>query len=169
MTRKWERMVAKNSKNVNKQREKYGRKPDSPKTQEKFKGRGWLFPTVLAAVGIMYMILFASTAGTTIYWVTVGSYLLLALIFFFRRPFIEVKRNQLTFRRWNALKFASSEDIKQIMLQNGAVIIVLKKNKSRWIFSRLIQRYDTDAIAERLKEFARAHGVALTDERNSLQ
>src|SRR4051794_18799714 len=105
MSRKWERMVRKNSKSVNKTRQKSGQ----PKITEMqsdgsvtFKGRSWFLPMLLVATGVFCLISFRNMAGQdNLYWITGASYIFLAiLIYVVRRPFIKIGKNALTSRRF---------------------------------------------------------------------
>ncbi|MEB3102711.1 hypothetical protein [Ferviditalea candida] len=159
MSRKWERMVQKNTEKLNKQRAKFGRTPISEAESSKIRGRNWVGPILLVLVAIYYMLTFISTSNTSMYWVTAISYLLLAALFVFRRPFLEIDRKNLSTRRFSGFKSLGADDIDQIVIQKGYVIISAKDGKTRWVFSRLIQLYDIGMLSEKLQEFAKNHSI----------
>ncbi|HEX7056456.1 MAG TPA: hypothetical protein VF260_04565 [Bacilli bacterium] len=164
MSRKWERMVSRNTKIANKRREKSGKKPISADDGTKFMGRSWMLPIVFVMIDVFYAVTFVSSANSSIYWVTIASYLLLALLFWWRRPYLKIGRKELTLRKWSANKSVSAEEINKITLQKGFVIVELKAKRRRWVFSHLLQLYNTDKMAEKLQEFARVNAVTIERE-----
>lgn len=165
MSRRWERMVQKNTEKANKQRAKSGRTPIS-ETGNKIKGRNWIGPALLVLVALFYMFNFLSTAKTALYWITAISYLFLAALFVFRRPFLEIDRKQLTTRRFSGYKTLGIDNVDRIVIQKGYVIISAKDGKTRWVFSRLIQLYDIDKLSEKLQEFAKNHSIPIINQSN---
>lgn len=163
MSRKWERMVYKNSKKTNQQRKKQGIRsvPSSIEENEDwFKGRNMILPSLLTAFAVFFSIIFWGIPGErNLYWVTVFSYLLLAVFLFLKRPYLRVGKNFVSSRRFAVDKRLESGDIKGILVQPGYVVIERKTGGMNWVFSRLIHRYDTAQMADRLKEFAKANSI----------
>lgn len=170
MARSWERAVRKNSKNVNKIRKMQGKQEIGTVAKQQdfdqFLGRNIILPCTLIALALLYALLFTGATqqtSTTMYWVTVGLYLLLGVVLFLRRPFLNIGKSFLGTRRWNRDRRFEAEQIKQITLQKGYVIIEPKTKDANWVFSRLTNRYDTAAIGERLKRFAQVNDVPLEE------
>lgn len=164
MSRKWERMVQKNTKVTNKHRVSQGKSTLSevgkPKV-DRHLGRNIVFPLLFAGVSVFFSIAFIGIPGqsTGMYWFTVISYMALALLFFIRRPFLNITKDAVSTRKFGSIQYVKAEDIKLITLQPGYVIIELKTKKSNWVFSRAFNRYDTAAMATALQIFAAGHGI----------
>lgn len=166
MSRKWERQVERNAKKVNAQRKRFGQQPmyeqskGSVGSDERIKGRSIIMPFILACAGVFYMTMFWNARDEFIYWVTVISYLVLSVIvFLFRRPFLDIGKQTLMTRKFAGFRTVKPEDIEQIESQPGYIIVKLKGKGSRWVFSRSMNRFDTDYMEKRLKEFAVKHNV----------
>lgn len=167
MSRKWERMVIKNTKAINKGRTKQG-KPilsETAKDERIFKGRSVMYTLLLIGVSVFMLVTQPASGQNTLYWFTVISYFLLGLmIFFARRPFLNIGKNQISTRKLTGNKYMHASDIKLISLMDGYVMIDFNGKQSRWVFSRLLNRFDTAAMGEQLKIFAQHNQVALKDE-----
>jgi hypothetical protein len=162
MSRKWERMVDKNTKNVNRQRQKFGKSlVASNSVEDRLLGRNWIPPVLFISIAFFYMITFKSTYGTTMYWITVISYVLLGVMLFFRRPFLAIRKSELVTRKFGGFKSLEAADIGQITVQKGYVVIVSKNKKERWVFSRAFHRYNTLEMGERLKKFGTLHDIPI--------
>lgn len=164
MSRTWERKVRKNTDVINKQRKKQGAPRFTPQVDkvERFKGRSYIAPILLVLFIAMYALIVTGDPefqSTTMFWVTVGCYILLAVVFFLRRPYIAVGKDYVQTRKMTGDKRLSVAAIKAISVQSGYVIIEQQKG-GNWVFSRLLYRYPTDEISERLKEFAKVNGIA---------
>ncbi|MFH5184608.1 hypothetical protein ACHHV8_19240 [Paenibacillus sp. TAB 01] len=169
MSRKWERMVQKNTKNANKTRKKQGKPLLSESASDgavTIRGRSWLLPLFLVVVGLFCFLVFRTQEQQdTLYWVTGGSYIVLALfIFLVRRPFLKVGKDFLLTRRFAGDRRVEPSQIQEIEISGGSVVISLLNSKGRWVFTRLIHRMDTDQLGEKLKEFAANNNVALKAE-----
>ncbi|TDF99568.1 hypothetical protein [Paenibacillus piri] len=169
MSRKWERMVQKNTKTTNKLRAKQGKPSLSQAVSDgtiTIKGRNWLMPVLLICVGIFCYITFAITPqDETLYWLTGGCYILLGVFtYFVRRPFLRIGKNFLLTRRFTGDKRADAAQIEEIVLTKDAVVIALQGKGGKWVFTRLYHRIDVSAMADKLKEFAQLNGVALKSE-----
>ncbi|MCS7461158.1 hypothetical protein N0M98_13470 [Paenibacillus doosanensis] len=169
MSRKWERMVQKNTKLTNKARVKQGKPTLSEAASDgsvTVRGRSWLMPLLLICVGIFCFIAFYDVyQNDNLYWVTGGSYIALGLfIFWLRRPFLKIGGKELVSRRFGGDKRVEAAQIKEILLQKDAVVISLTTSKTKWVFTKLYHRFDIGSLSETLKEFAERNGVALRNE-----
>lgn len=164
MSRTWERKVRKNTNQINKARKKHGVSQIGTSTAPKvdrFKGRNYIFPIFLVLMISMYTILVTTAPDfepTTMLWVTIGCYLFLALIFLLRRPYIAIGKDYIQTRKMTGDKKLHASNIKGISVQKGAIVIMQQKG-ANWVFSRLLNRYPTDEISERLQEFAKIHNL----------
>lgn len=162
MSRKWARQVERNSKRINAQRKRLGQSSigQTGKDNDMMKGRSLMLPAFLLFVGISYMISFWQVDRGGLFWVTVVSYFLLAVIVFaWRRPFLKIGKQSLSTRKFAGMRTVYADDIEQIEAQNGYVVIMFKNKKARWVFSRTFHRYDTKLMAEKLRNFASANQV----------
>lgn len=169
MSRKWERMVRKNTKTTNKSRQKSGQ----PKISEiqsdgsvTLKGRSWFLPMLLTATGVFCLISFRGIAGQdNLYWITGISYIFLAvLIYYVRRPFIKIGKNALTSRRFGGDRTIEASQIDEITVSKDAVTVQIKPKGNRWVFTRLYNRFQMDELSGKIKEFAAKNNVALKEE-----
>lgn len=171
MSRSWERMVTKNTSQLNKQRKKDG-KPSiyaskGSATADIFRGRNFVLPVTLVALAAIYVLLGMASQqqamSTSITWIVVGLYILLAVVIFLRRPFLKVDKNSISTIKFNRDRRLTADQIASIKVGSGSVVIELKGAKGKkgkvskggnWVFTRLINRYDTAAMGERLERFA---------------
>lgn len=163
MSRSWERKVRKNMSHLNKQRKKQG--ADSivlnADKAEKLVGRNYIAPILLILFISLYLILVQSQDDfqmDTMFWVTVFCYILLAAIFFVRRPYLKIGKDYVQTRRMTGDKRLPAASIKAISVQPGYVVIEPVKG-GNWVFSRLINRYPTGEMAEKLQQFAQANQI----------
>ncbi|MEK5465164.1 hypothetical protein MKY64_09115 [Paenibacillus sp. FSL R7-0210] len=137
MARSWERMVQRNTKQINQQRKKQGKDSiytSSTKTAAKsidiFKGRNIVFPVVLMLLGIMFWVVGsideAKGSGILANWLGVVLYFLLAALLFFRRPFLKVERARISTIKYNRERFLAAADIEKITLSRSVVTIKYK-------------------------------------------
>lgn len=164
MSRSWERKVRKNMTVVNKKRKKQGNGQIvfNADKSEKIVGRNFIAPILLILFIGMYVILMSSSTSfkmDTMFWITVGCYVLLATLFFFRRPYITIGKDFIQSRRLTGDKRMPVASIKGFSMQKGYVIVELHKG-GNWVFSKLTNRFPTDEIGEKLKVFAHANGLA---------
>lgn len=166
MSRSWERQVRKNSAAVNKRRQKSG-KPSLHVGEEKFdifKGRNMILPFFLIAVALLFAYIGSLPSqqeqqSTTLYWVTIIAYIGLGIIIFFRKPYLKVTQDSLVTTKWNRVRVLQAKDIKRISVTSGYVIIQNSGKGSNWMFSRILNRYDTAAMGECLMKFAQQHHI----------
>lgn len=169
MSRKWERMVEKNSKQLNQRRKKTGVQPISvASTQEQmdvFKGRSWFLPALLVSCSLFFAIVSSTMAeNQSFYWITVLGYLVLGVMYFLRRPYVKVGRNKLSTRRLGIEKFFGADEIEEISVLRGSIAIQMKGKKTRWVLSKFQSLYDITALSARLKKFAEMNGISYKEE-----
>lgn len=169
MSRSWERKVRRNTAVVNKQRKKEG-KPNlsAPGVRiDRYLGRNFLLPSFLVLFTAVYIYMVTiptndpnavKATDSAMFWVTVAAYLLLAVLFFFRRPYLSVAKDYLGTRRMTGDKLLFVPNIKSITVQPGHVVVEQAKG-ANWVFSRTMNRYPTDEMAERLRAFAKDNGI----------
>lgn len=164
MSRSWERKVRKNMDVVNKQRKKQGNGQIvfNAEKSEKIVGRNFIAPILLILFIGMYVILMSSSSTfkmDTMFWITVGCYILLAALFFFRRPYITIGKDYIQSRRLTGDKRIPAASIKGFSVQKGYVVVEMQKG-GNWVFSKLTNGFPTDEIGDKLKLFANANGIA---------
>jgi multisubunit Na+/H+ antiporter MnhE subunit len=165
MSRKWERMVRKNTKTVNKARKKQGIPPVSADKLDVFKGRSIVLSLFLVAVCVFLIFTTKQTEQTALSWTTTFSYLLLALfVYYVRRPYLKVNKGSLIKRGFARERYIFAENIKQITITPGYVFID-HTGKQKWVYSKFLNRFDVAAMADRLKRFAEQNQITFVDER----
>jgi hypothetical protein len=169
MSRKWERMVQKNTKQTNRIRVKRGKPLLSEAASDGsvvIRGRNWTMPLFLFGVGLFCFIAFKGTnQDNTLYWLTGSSYILLGIFtYFVRRPFLKISKNFLSTRRFTGNKIAEAEHIEEIAVSNDSVLITLKGNGGKWVFSKFYHRMDIPALSNRLQEFAVRNNILIKSE-----
>lgn len=166
MSRKWERMVSKNSKKANINRTKMGKAPIStdPDRAEVFKGRSILLAAFFIVVSIFLLITLTKTEGDKMYWYTTLSYLVVGvLIYFVRRPYLRVTKTNLSKRGLARELVLEPEHIKEIVHAPGQIIIELNSKSPRWVYNKTLNRFDIPAMAGKLKKFADQNRIAFVD------
>ena len=165
MSRSWERMVEKNRKQINKRRKKEGKGGINKANSQvdRFKGRNYVVPILLLMLIILYITLSQPWSDRfmqdpTMFWLTVGAYVLLGVFYYMRRPYLAVTRDTLETRRFTGYKTLRPTEIRKITVQPGYIVIESVKG-ANWVFSRLMNRYPLDRMAERLKTFAELHKI----------
>lgn len=169
MSRSWERKVQKNQLQLNKQRKKEGKKPISlsqstaaDSTAETFKGRSFIFPIFLILfIGFYVMVTLRSPVYEqtgAMFWVTIACYVLLAVLFFFRRPYLTISKEYIRSRRFMGDKSLFKDSINAIVVKRGYVIIEQKKG-GNWMFSQATNRFPTDDMREPLRVFATNNSI----------
>jgi len=168
MARSWERMVQRNTQQMNKQRKKQGKEAihasKAPgKNNETFKGRNIALPILLVVLGSLFWMIGsvdqAKGNGMLMNWLGVVLYYLLAALLFFRRPYLKVESARLSTIKFNRERFLTAANIEKIILSNGAVVIKHKGTRSKWAFSKFKNRYDVNAMGTRLEAFAKANHI----------
>lgn len=174
MSRSWERKVSKNMSQLNKQRKKQGQALVGTTTVgtndgDVFKGRKYVLPIILVALAVLYALLGIATVeagggSQTLNWIGVSLYLLLALMIFLRKPYLKVGRSTVSTMKFNRERKLAASEISQIKITKGSVVIETKARGGNWVFSRLINRYDTTAMGERLGQFAKVNNIPVEHE-----
>lgn len=175
MARSWERMVQRNTQQVNKQRKKQGKdsiyassSTAAAKSTQVFKGRNIVFPVVLMLLGVMFWVVGsideAQGSGILANWLGVVLYFALAALLFFRRPYLKVERERVSTIKYNRERFLNASEIEKITLSRNVVIFKYKGKRKQWIFSKLINRYDTVAMGTSLEQFAKTNNIEVVHE-----
>jgi hypothetical protein len=165
MSRSWERKVRNNMNKLNKRRKKQGIQTVVPSSErsDTYKGRSYIGPILLVLITAMYALFVqADKSQATMYWVTIGCYVFLALLLVVRRPYIKVGADYIQTRKFSGDRKLRTDEIKSITAQEGYVVIERVRG-SNWVFSRIMNRYPTAEIAERLKQFAKQHGITFNE------
>jgi len=172
MSREWERKVRKNTSAVSKYNKKRGIQSYVPKETriDRFRGRNYILP-----IAILMFVAFYTYLGTmpgnptaeaqsssSLFWVTIGCYIVLALLFFFRRPYLAVAHNYVQTRKMTGDKRLAPEGIKKIQLFKSHIIIEQTRG-ANWMFSRMLNRFPIEEMAVRLREFAKDHQIELQE------
>lgn len=167
MSRKWERMVRKNMKSVNKKRGNGNTPSISIRASDgavTFKGRSWLLPMFLVAMSAFCFIALRPQEGQSeaMYWVTGFSYLLLALlIYWVRRPFLRIGKNTLTSRRFGGDRIMEASQISEISIGKDTIMVTLKPKGKRWVFTKFFHQMPMEAMTDKITEFALKNNIKL--------
>ncbi|MBB6730355.1 hypothetical protein [Cohnella zeiphila] len=165
MSRSWERMVERNSKQLNKKRKKEGKSAISAPAAhiDRFRGRSYVVPVLLVLLTLLFIFIsqpwsedFKQQAG--VFWVTIACYLLLAVFYYFRRPYLVVGKDYLETRRFSGYKRLKPPEIRKLVQQPGYVIVESVKG-GNWVFSRAMNRYPIEEMGQRLQAFAALHHI----------
>lgn len=166
MSRSWERKVQKNMSALNKQRKKQGKAfvATGAAKADRYVGRSYLLPLfLLFFIGIYVMMAMMTMAEfNTLEWVTIAAYVVLALFFFLRRPYLTVGKDYIQTRKMSRDRRLTASQIKSITLSPGSIMIEPAKG-ANWLFSKWMNRYPTEEIAERMREFADANRIKLLE------
>lgn len=171
VSRKWERMVAKNQKTLANQNAKLP-KEKKPRAVEKseqgiYEGRNVFVSVLCFSVSIMFFLFFGQVGESQLlFYVTVFIYFLFGFYFFFvKRPYIKVTSSTIAIRRFGKERVTPAANIEKVHVQPGYVIItVQERRKHNLIFSRFFNRYDTDKLGEKLRELADKHNIEYVKE-----
>lgn len=165
MSSKWERKVARNAEQINKQRKRFGQPPIGSaakplKDKDIFYGRSMILPLFLLAAAVFFATVYGRLGQTdALYWITIILYVLLALFFFFKRPYLSVHASTVATARFGREKAVPAKDIESIEIAKDYCLISFKNKRSKWVFSRHMNRYNTEAMGKRLREFAEKHNI----------
>ncbi|MEF2967280.1 hypothetical protein V3851_15690 [Paenibacillus sp. M1] len=147
-----------------------GRSGQNPRTAlgpkgdgEVFKGRNLILPVVLVLLAALYAVVglmgSASEVNSVIFWLTIVLYLILALTLFLRRPYLRINKGWLYTSKYNRDKLLEAANVSKITVDRSKVTIVPKSKDSNWVFYHLRNRFDTEAMGERLEQYAKVHHV----------
>ncbi|KAA9006509.1 hypothetical protein F4V43_06080 [Paenibacillus spiritus] len=172
MARSWERMVQRNQKQLNARRKKEGKGASASVSAagkaDIYRGRNIIFPTLLFVLGLLYA--FVGLVGTpegvnsAWNWIGIALYMLLAALIFFRRPYLKIERSRLSTFKFNRERILAAGDIGKIVVSRGTVTIVPKSKRGKWVFARLTNRYDIEAMSKGVEAFAAQHKITLVRE-----
>lgn len=159
MSRKWERMVEKNKKSVNKMRVKQGKEAiagSGSETMQTFKGRIWIMPSLLIGFSAFYFLfLYGVYPHDSVYWLTGISYLALGILtYLFRRPIVRIGRHTLSVRRFSGDQSVEAHEIEEIAATSNSFNIKLKGKRRRWVYSKFQHHFQMDELIPKIKEFA---------------
>lgn len=175
----FDRKVERNQKKLNKSGKgpviASGKSGGNPRTSLGAKGEGDIFtgrkiflPLLLVLLAGLYggigLIGSESEVNSSLYWITIGLYLLLAFTIFLRKPYLRVNKNWLYTSKFNRDKVMEAGNIKEIKVSRSKVIIVPRSKDSNWIFYRTRNSFDTEAMGNRLELFANTHQVSFKRE-----
>ncbi|MFD2673030.1 hypothetical protein [Marinicrinis sediminis] len=166
MSRKWKRMIDKNSSQLNQQRKKKGQPELSsgPVSYQLYKGRSLILPSFLMLIGILFFFTYSQAGNQdTLYWFTVGMYVLLAIYYYFRRPYLKIMKNELATRKLGREVYLKPAEIQSIAYDGKGIAISLQNKRTKWMFSKGLNRYPVDAMATSLKEFALKNGITYSN------
>jgi hypothetical protein len=96
--------------------------------------------------------------------VIIAYFLMGLFIYFVRRPRLSVGKTTLSSRRFSRDVSLEPTEIEGITVQAGYVIIQLKRKKARWVFSRLMHRFDIPSMSASVKEYALINGIPFIDQ-----
>ncbi|EFM12081.1 conserved hypothetical protein [Paenibacillus curdlanolyticus YK9] len=162
MSRSWERKVRNNMNQLNKQRKKQGIQAVVPNAERSdiYKGRSFIGPILLLLIVAAYALLdgTAQASQSNLYWVTIGCYILLAVVMLIRRPYLKVGQDYVQTRKFTGDRRLRADEMKAINVQDGYIVIERHRG-GNWVFARITNRYPTTLMAERLKSFAQQNQV----------
>ncbi|MEX2461346.1 MAG: hypothetical protein WD469_08630 [Paenibacillaceae bacterium] len=169
MSRKWERMISKNKKLANQQRTKQGKAIISDvykEPMEKFLGRSWFLPLLCVGFSLFFTLTYGGDTqqDATTKFVIIAYFLMGLFIYFVRRPRLSVGKKTLNSRRFSRDVSLEPSEIEGITVQNAYVIIHLKRKKARWVFSRLMHRFDIKGMSAAVKEYANNNDILFIDQ-----
>jgi hypothetical protein len=167
MSRNWERMVRKNTKAANKNRQKRGIPLIIDRDQlQVFKGRSTLLTLLCLVVFLFLAVTSPQAAQGNLSFFTMGSYLILGLfVYFVRRPYLKVNKASLARRGFIKEYILYAENIKQITVKPGYVFVE-QNGSQRWVYSKFLNRFKVDEMAAKLKRFSEQNHVTFVDERS---
>ncbi|MFD2117773.1 hypothetical protein ACFSTH_17025 [Paenibacillus yanchengensis] len=169
MSRSWERQVRKNMQKVNQTRKKSGNSPISLYSekgkQSVFKGRNYVIPFLLILFILGYLFIVTAQpdfVANGMFWVTVIAYVVLAIMFFFRRPYLTIGKDFVQSRRITGDKTLYATGIKEIRLQKDSVVIA-PKTGAAWTYSKVLNRFATEQMGQKLIEFGKKNDVNVVE------
>ena len=172
MSRSWERKVRKNMEQANKTRKKQGSNlintssGNAASNGLRFAGRNFIVPSLLIIfiAGYCFLMLTAPNyEPETMFWVTIGCYVILAMLFFFRKPYLTIGKDFVQSRRFTGDKRMPAADIKEIRVHKDYVAVMPQKG-SAWTFSRVMNRFPTEEMSKELVTFAQRNNINLVNQ-----
>lgn len=167
MSRKWERTIERNQKQMERIRKNDIKGKGSKQgARTVFKGRRIILPVIFLLLSFFFMfILDALGDRDAFYWVAIGSYWLLALYFFFKRPYLAVGPSDLSTQRLNREVTLKPSEVEEITLADDSIVIVIKEKQHRWVFTRIPSLFPIKDMSAALMNFAVKHAVRVNDHR----
>ncbi|MNO64124.1 hypothetical protein D3C76_548460 [compost metagenome] len=130
---------------------------------ELFQGRKIILPLLLVLLAGLYggigIIGNASELNSSLYWITIALYLLLALTIFLRKPYLRVNKNWLYTSRLNRDKVLEAGNIKSIKVSLNKITLVPISKDTNWVFYRTRNFFNTEAMGNTLEQFAKTYNV----------
>ena len=167
MSRSWERKVRKNMEQANKTRKKQGGNLINTGSGSiandslRITGRNFIAPSLLLIFIIGYSFLMLTAPNyeqDTMFFVTIGCYVLLAMLFFFRKPYLAIGKDFVQSRRFTGDKRLPASEIKEIRVHKDYVVVMPQKGAA-WTFSRVLNRFPTEQMTKELTSFAQKNNV----------
>ncbi|MBP1999784.1 hypothetical protein J2Z69_000803 [Paenibacillus shirakamiensis] len=165
MSRSFEKQVERNKQKLLMKQKKMGIAPSKVGIGgegETFQGRNFILPIVLILFAAGYAMLGTVGAGQQLnflYYLTIGLYVLLAVVTFMRKPYLRVTRNALYTSKFNRDRIMTADNIQKIILTADQVTILPKGKSQKWVFYRSRNRFNTAAMGERLVEFGKVNNL----------
>jgi len=98
----------------------------------------------------------------SMFWLTNIAYLVLAALFFFRKPYLAIGKDYVQSRRMMGDKKLFAVAIKEIKVQGGYIIIV-PNNGSSWAFNKTFNRFPIEDMKVELKKLADKFNITWTE------
>lgn len=128
-----------------------------------FKGRKIILPLLLILLAGLYagVALAGGSAevSTTMFWLTIVLYVILAIALFLNKPYLRVNKNYLFTAKFNRDRMLEAGQISKITASANKITITPKAGGQSWVFHRRRNLFDTPAMSERLETFAKTHRV----------
>ncbi|WP_019638619.1 hypothetical protein [Paenibacillus fonticola] len=128
-----------------------------------FKGRKIILPLLLVLLAGLYSGVALAGGGaevsTTMFWITIALYVILAIALFLNKPFLRINKNYLYTAKFNRDRMLEAAQISKIVVHQNKIVIKPKAKGQDWVFHRRRNLFDTPAMAERLEAFAKTHKV----------
>ncbi|MGG6311043.1 hypothetical protein [Paenibacillus macerans] len=133
-----------------------------------FKGRNIILPAALFLLALLYasvgIIGNPEEVNSILYWATIILYMVLALAIFLRKPYLRVNKSWLYTSKFNRDKMLDAGNISKIRISRSKIVIEPKSREPKWVFYRMRNRFDIEAMATRLETYAYTHQVKLEKE-----
>ncbi|WP_375670041.1 hypothetical protein, partial [Bartonella sp. CL29QHWL] len=89
-------------------------------------------------------------------------YIVLALFYiFFRRPFLKIGKNQLTWRTFSGDKIVPADQIAMIHIGDKESVVHLKDGKTKRAFTKVTNLFPMEQLNASLKQFGQDHRIPL--------
>ncbi|WP_334071265.1 MULTISPECIES: hypothetical protein [Paenibacillus] len=135
---------------------------------EVFRGRNILLPAALVLLALLYAVVGlignASEVNSVLFWLTIVLYLILALTIFLRKPYLRIHKGWLYTSKFNRDRTLEANNISKIKVGRGKITITPKSKDVNWVFHRVRNRFDTEAMGEHLEQYAKVHHVSFEKE-----